>query len=82
MELHDNFVLALIDFAVFIEFSGDELLDPDAGIEALENLSFRLNGLDSSTKEALVARMKTLAATYGKRESFVSSLADNLGIEL
>ena len=81
MELPDNLIFAVIDFAIFIEFSSDELLDPDTGIQALENLSYRLNGLDPSTKEYLTARIKALAPTYGNREQFVGGLAENLGIE-
>jgi hypothetical protein len=44
---------ALIDVAMFLEFSDDRIIDPDAAVSALEDLAANLQMATPATRAAL-----------------------------
>jgi hypothetical protein len=79
--MNEYLVRALIDLCVFLEYSSDNVLDPDAALKAFEDLSATLQSADPSVQRAVRAEISRLAATYdADKSSFVESLADNIGL--
>jgi hypothetical protein len=76
-----NLVRALVDLCVFLEYSDDNVLDPNAALKAFEDLSVTLQSADPSVQRSVRAEISKLAATYdAEKSSFVESLADNIGL--
>jgi hypothetical protein len=73
---------AIVGTAIFLEFTDDVRLDPDAAVEAMEQLAAELQKLDPAAKtalvEAIIASASTFEANYAE---FVRSLPDALGLE-
>ncbi|MDX3934529.1 hypothetical protein [Stenotrophomonas sp.] len=76
-----NIVRAIAEIAVFLEFSPDRVINPDAAVEVMEQLSATLQLMDASTKLAFSACLPSVASQYrGEQAELVSSLADVLGL--
>lgn len=71
---------ALIDVAMFLEFSDDRIIDPDAAVSALEDLAANLQMATPETRAALTQGIRSLAGCYPARVGFVSDLPETLGI--
>jgi len=72
---------ALVDVCIFLEFSNDDVIDPDAAVKVFEDLSATLQSAEPSVQRSLRADMARLAASYGaEKPSFVEALADNIGL--
>ena len=78
--LDKHLVKAVVDLAVFLEFSSEAVLNADASIEAMEQLASELGQMAESTKLEFVPTTRDLAPSYGNREDFVSGLAESLGL--
>lgn len=78
--LDRHLVKAIVDLAVFLEFSSEELLNADASIEAMEQLSSELGRMSEETKREFVEITLGLAPDYGEKKDFVSDLAQSLGL--
>ncbi|NID06725.1 hypothetical protein HBF26_17675 [Luteibacter jiangsuensis] len=79
--MNESLVRALVDVCVFLEFSTDDVIDPDAAMKVFEDLSATLQSADPSVQRSLRAEMSRLAASYdAKKSSFVKVLADNIGL--
>lgn len=72
----------LIDSMIFLEFTNEELLNPDIAIEMQESISFELNKLSDAEKCELKGLIKTISTEYmdEKINKYVISLPSNLGI--
>jgi hypothetical protein len=76
----------IIDIAVFLELSGDDIIDPDAAITQLENLAANLQELteeDLRTFVRFVAEVASTSQDEGEREevvNFLKSLPSALGL--
>ena len=74
-------VKALIEVVMFLEFSDDQSVAPDAAVSALESIANNLQLADSETKANIAEAMRSLAGTYSTHADFVSNLPQTLGIE-
>lgn len=80
-EINKHVARAIVEFAVFFEFSGEDVLSPDAAIQALEQLASTLQVADSGAKSSLCSHFKNIATEYsGEQAEFVASLGDSLGL--
>ncbi|MGP8433999.1 hypothetical protein ACT2FY_06875 [Paraburkholderia fungorum] len=75
-----HLVKAVVDMAVFLEFTDEDVLDPDASMAALEQLANELQGMSDAEKTAVVGCINDLAPSYGERAEFVAALPEHLGI--
>lgn len=71
---------AIIDVALFLEFSDEDLVDPDAAVQAMERLGFELQLMSESERLELASCFHDVAEEYGEKEAFVRELAINLGL--
>ncbi|WP_343610810.1 hypothetical protein [Novosphingobium sp.] len=71
---------ALIDIAIFLEFSDDRIIDPDAAVSALEDLAANLQMATPETRAELTQGIRSLVGSYPDRVEFVSDLPETLGI--
>jgi hypothetical protein len=53
---------ALVETAAFIELSGEDVLDPDASVQALEYIVFSLGEASEEEKKALIGYCREKAA--------------------
>ncbi|WP_256703100.1 hypothetical protein [Burkholderia ubonensis] len=72
---------AIIDTAIFLEFSGKEILDLDVSVEFMEQLAGELQCMSEHEKSEVVACIRNLAGSYGDRADFVSGLPEKLGLD-
>lgn len=78
---------ALVKTAAFLELADDEVLDPDAAIEALETISEQLQAASPAEKDALRAALAAeLAALPDSAEaadarSFYADFMDAFGLD-
>ena len=75
-----HFAKAIVDIAIFLEFSGEKVIDPDAAIMALEQLADELKKMPAPDRDSLIRCWEGLAVAYGERAEFVRSLPDALGL--
>jgi hypothetical protein len=68
---------ALIDIAIFLEFSDDRIIDPDAAVSALEDLAANLQMATPETRAELTQGIRSLVGSYPDRVEFVSDLPDS-----
>lgn len=73
-------IAAIVDLAIFLEDSDDDVLDPDAAVQAMEQLASNLQSAREGTRIALVSEFKAMATAYGDQAEFVASLGDTLGL--
>jgi hypothetical protein len=79
--LDRHLVKAVVDLAVFLEFSSEDILDADASIAAMEQLALELGLMPEENKRGFVEITLGLAPGYGEKEAFVSGLAQSLGLQ-
>ncbi|MFD1554499.1 hypothetical protein ACFSHT_02505 [Paraburkholderia silviterrae] len=75
-----HLVKAIVDMAVFLEFTDEDVLNPDISMAALEQLANELQCMSESEKSSVAECIRELATSYGERSEFVVSLPENLGI--
>jgi hypothetical protein len=79
--MEDAVLRALVDCLDFIENSPDDVIDPDAAVRALENVSYELQALPADAQVALSRRILALADDASdRRASFVRSLPEAIGL--
>lgn len=77
----ESIAQALVELAVFLEFSADDIVNPDSAVQALEQLSATLNGADAETKASLSTHFNRISQHYtGEEAQFVRTLAEALGL--
>ncbi|ARK58176.1 hypothetical protein BOC40_26390 [Burkholderia pseudomallei] len=70
----------IVDVSIFLEYSGEIIIDPDASIELLEQIANELQKMSGSERASLSKSIRDLAPQYGPRANFVTDLPSNLGI--
>lgn len=76
-----NIARAIVETAVFLEYSGDDAINPDAAVQMLEQLAATLQVTDSATKLALCMLFKEISADYSDDQAeFVENLGEVLGL--
>lgn len=69
------------DLAIFLEFTGEELLDPDSAVEAMEQIAVELQSLDDKERENLTGIFIELSNAYeGDKSVYVRGLPEFLGL--
>jgi hypothetical protein len=71
---------AIVDLAVFLEYSSEDVLNPDVAVQVLEQLAAELQLAANDAQHDLKERFLQLAPEYGERSDFVEELAGSLGI--
>lgn len=72
---------AIANVFIFLDFSGEDAIDEDAAVEAMEQLAGDLKQLDPGDIQDLVAAWRAIADTYqGERREFVRTLAEDIGL--
>lgn len=80
-EVDNNLVKAIVGVAVFLEFSGDEIVDQNSAVQALEQLASTLQGAEAETRQSLCSQFAGIAKDYsGVQARFVESLSEALGL--
>ncbi|MEG3144762.1 hypothetical protein U1839_08860 [Sphingomonas sp. RT2P30] len=74
-------IRALVDLTIFLEFSDDEVIDPDAAVAATEQLAGAMQMAGIEARVAFVAGVREIAHEYGAQRRFVEALPEFLGIE-
>lgn len=78
--INDQLIKAILDIAVFLEFTDEKLLDADAAVAATERLAYELQRMPAGDREVFVRRCHELAESYGDKAQFVRDLPEALGI--
>lgn len=74
-------VKVIADLAVFLEFTSEDLLNPDIAIEAMEQMAAELQLLDEKDKLELVKTFHLLSKEYnGNLGEYVRELPESLGL--
>lgn len=80
-QVDKNLAKAIVGIAVFLEFSGNEVVDRDAAIQALEQFASTLQGADGVTRQSLCSQFADIAKDYsGEQAEFVENLSSALGL--
>ena len=80
-EIDKHVVRALVDLALFLEFAADDVLDPDAAIQRLEQLASTLQMMDLESQSSLCSQFRSIAMDYSDEQAdFVESLGEALGL--
>lgn len=80
-EINKHVAQAIVEVAVFLEFSGGEAINPDAAVQVLEQLASTLQMTDSETKSSLFSQFENIAMEYSDEQAeFVGSLGEALGL--
>lgn len=80
-EINKYIARAIVELAIFLEFSGDDVLNPDAAIQGLEQLASTLQMMDLKSKSSLCSQFKRIAIEYSDEQAeFVESLGEALGL--
>ena len=69
------------DIAIFLEFSDESILDPDASIAQLELLASRVQALPERQRRGIAGALRSLAPSEPAHEDFLRNLPDTLGID-
>lgn len=78
--LDKHITKAIIDVVIFLEFSDEKTLDPDAAIQTMEQLASELQLTSEETKFAFRKIVVELADQYGDKADFVREIPESLSI--
>ncbi|WP_175818886.1 hypothetical protein [Burkholderia sp. BCC0419] len=70
----------VVDVSIFLEYSDENIIDPDASMELLEQISSELQKMTDAERASLSNSIRELAPQYGPRANFVADLPSNLGL--
>lgn len=79
-EIDPAITRAIVEVAIFLEFSDEEIVSADASVAALEQLAATLLGSTDATRTILTEQMIELSREFPHAEKFVRELPDVLGI--
>jgi len=81
--MNESIVRVLIDLIVFLEFSDDSTVDPDAAVNMMETVSARLSELSSDETKSFIDIAHKYASEFrdSKVRGFVKSLDQSMGLE-
>ena len=69
------------DLAIFLEFTSEELLDPDAAVEAMEQIAAELQLLGDEERNNLAKIFIDLSNGYqGDKSEYVRDFPESLGL--
>ncbi|MCA6223106.1 hypothetical protein [Photorhabdus antumapuensis] len=74
-------VKVIIDLAIFLEFTSEELLNPDSAVETMEQMAAELQLLNDDEKQEVVMIFYDLSENYtGDTYEYVKGLPESLGL--
>ena len=74
-------VKIIADLAIFLEFTSEELLDPDAAVEAMEQMAAELQTLNNEDRTNLSNLFIGLSKEYsGDKSEYIRELPESLGL--
>ena len=77
----EHIVQAIVDVAIFLEFSGDEAVNPDAAVAMFEQMASTLRMSSAGSRSSLCSSFEELAPRYsGEQSDFVRGLAESLAL--
>lgn len=80
-EINKHVAQAIVEVAVFLEFSEEQAINPDTAVQALEQLASTLQMADSETKSSLCSQFENIAMEYSDEQAeFVENLGETLGL--
>ncbi|WP_223495043.1 hypothetical protein [Stenotrophomonas indicatrix] len=80
-DINKHVARAIVELAVFLEFSGEDALHPDAAMQGLEQLASTLQMMDLDSRSSLCSLFKIIATEYSNEQAeFVDSLGEALGL--
>lgn len=74
---------ALVEAVAFLELSGDEVVDPDSAVQAIESISHSLRNASEQERQALLDYCRSEAqklATDQKRRDFYQQFGEAMGL--
>lgn len=75
------FAKTVAEVCIFLEFSGEEMINPDAAIQVMEQMSASLQELDEDSRLSLARNFRSISGNYdGGIVEFVGSLGEALGL--
>ena len=81
MSIDRHLVKAIVDMAVFLEYTNSELLNEDAAVEAMEQLAAELQQMDEGDQQQFSQQIVVLASQYEQpQRDFVAGLPEALGL--
>jgi len=72
---------AIVEVALFLECSGEEVLDPDASVAAMEQMAANLQRASVEGQRELVESFRALAPSYGEHQAFVARLGEAFDLQ-
>jgi len=77
----EHIARVIANFAVFLEYSPNDILDDDAAVEAMEQLAAGLKELSLEDQKAMAAAFQAIAGEYDAEvRDYVETLGDGLGL--
>ncbi|WP_445375639.1 hypothetical protein ACSLVK_09060 [Photorhabdus tasmaniensis] len=74
-------VKIIINLAIFLEFTSEELLNPDSAIETMEQMAAELQLLNGDEKQEVIRLFLDLSDNYtGEANEYVKGLPESLGL--
>ena len=73
----DPVFASLLHCAAFLEFSGDDVVDPDSAIDAMEHVSTYLGSLEPDEVETLSTQLERIVR-HAKQDTWPEELVDFL----
>lgn len=80
MAIDKHVVKAIIDVAIFLEFSPPTIVDPDAAVAAQEQIAAELQQMQEEVRRDFVSAILMLSGGYGEKSSFVEAIPDAWGL--
>lgn len=81
-EINSHLLYSLVDLLLFLEFSDENIIDSDAAVQAMEQLSARLMEMQEADKVAFVSECKKLSAQFnGEKADFIANIGEHLGLD-
>ncbi|MBS0502825.1 MAG: hypothetical protein JSS55_03285 [Proteobacteria bacterium] len=71
----------IADVFLFLDQTGDDILDPDVAVEMMEWLAHRLDELDRGFLRELVDAFPVIAPEFGESEQSVRDIPSDLFLE-
>ena len=75
---NDKIVKILIDTFIFLEFSDDEVINEDASIQLMEQISSDLQCMDDENKNYLAMKIKEMSIFYDEDKQMVEDIEKDI----
>lgn len=81
MAQSDHLIKVIVEMAIFLEFTDEDSLCPDAAVEMMESITAELQQLAYAEKAKVIDSILEIAKTYHADEAdFVKALPNTLGL--